>query len=63
MLLVREPGPPRWEASVKPLSYGTAIGKVSQAEFMKHTNSFNASTCTCRNIFLFVLEDRNQPLV
>jgi hypothetical protein len=21
---VREPGPPRWEASVQPLSYGTA---------------------------------------
>jgi hypothetical protein len=24
MLSVREPGPPRWDASVKPLSYGTA---------------------------------------
>jgi hypothetical protein len=25
MLPVREPGPPRWEASVYPLSYGTAL--------------------------------------
>jgi hypothetical protein len=25
MLPGREPGPPRWEASVYPLSYGTAV--------------------------------------
>jgi hypothetical protein len=27
MLPVREPGPPRWEASVQPLSYDTALVK------------------------------------
>jgi hypothetical protein len=31
---VREPRPPRWEASVSPLSYGTAIN-LSKEEYIK----------------------------
>jgi hypothetical protein len=43
MLPVREPGPPRWEASVYPLSYGTAR-KISYSPTYHTSFVFQFST-------------------
>jgi hypothetical protein len=36
MMPVRESGPPRWEASVYPLSYGTAMMMITQLFFSNY---------------------------
>jgi hypothetical protein len=41
MLPVREPGPPRWEASVYPLSYGTALHHAYNNNIYTHEYTNN----------------------
>jgi hypothetical protein len=51
MLPVREPGPPRWEASVQPLSYGTA----NRDRFQRMLRSECALYVICCSIGLLVV--------